>query len=174
MARINLLPKELTPKTTIVKLVTDLRRLITLGFVLVLFTSVGIAIIIVYFLVEINITNSSNKSLEASISNLNQTEQKFVLLRDRIKKANEIFLKDVNQTKMDSINSVINNTSPEIVISEIDLSPEKWSLNFTTTSPSSLVNFMSSLVTNSQSKKIELTSFTFSGNSGYSVSLDFF
>jgi len=174
MARINLLPTELAPKTTIIKLTSSLRSVVIFGFILVLFASVGIAIFIVYFLVEINITNSSNKTLETSVSNLNQTEQKFVLLRDRIKKADEIFSKDTTKTQIASIDSVMNNTPSEIVINEIDVTPGKWSLNFSTLSSSSLVTFMSSLVANSQSKKIQLTSFTFSGGSGYSISLDFF
>ena len=171
MATINLLPQELKPKGYVVKLTLRLKKIATsmaiIFFVLVVF--LGGAILILTLSMRSSIQRQ--ESLKAEIKLLEDTEQRLVLIRDRLNKV-DLILSEKDANEAVSILKDVNGILPqESSISEARLMPDGLDLTLTTTTSSSLTQIFANLVSFPDIKKIELVRMEYSQVGGYRLRL---
>lgn len=174
MASINLLPTNLAPKGSIVRLTDILKNVIVVGIILLFVGGLGaLALVLLDYFQSQSITKRS-ELLKASITSLEQTEAKFVLVKNRVERAKEIFSQDEAQRRLDNLSRLTSSLPSDMLVSEVEVGRDKFSLTFSTSNSATLAVFMSGVVADSAFEKIDLTDFSFVPTSGYRVTLSFF
>lgn len=171
MAIINLLPQELKPKGYVVKLSVRLKKYaITLAVLfLVLVVFLGGAI----FVLSLRMRSSLERqeSLKAEIKLLEDTEQKLVLIRDRLEKIDLILSEKDSRGAVSILKEVNGILSEETDITEAQLKAQGLDLTLTTSTSASLTKFLASLVSFPNFQKIELLKLEYSQAGGYKLKL---
>jgi len=172
MPKINLLPSDLTPKKSVLRIGEILTKVIYTGiaiFLVFVLTLLGI------FLVDytkIKNLNSQKDALAESVQKYQQTEQQIVLAKDRMNKISEIW-KVQNTTKnLEVFENFISLISSDISLKEADLSSSKSEITVESKSSSGVATFMGNLVTSDLYKTIRLTNFSFNPSYGYRISFE--
>lgn len=172
MAIINLLPPDLTPKKSILKLANI--------FTKVSYTFVAILLVLIITIAGIFIINSTKlKKLEAektvltqSIKEHEQTEQQVFLAKDRMAKIKEIWKVNSVSNSIEAFKKVLLLTDSNISIRSSDFSSSKSEITLEATSADSVSKFMGSLVTSDIYGSIILKNFSFNPNFGYRISIE--
>ncbi len=173
MANINLIPTDLAPKGSVVKLTTNLKSVITVGFIILIIFTVAISSLIIINIFQLQAISRRVEALKSSVTTLEETEQRYVLLKDRLRWVKEIYaqeLADKQLTKFESINSLL---PANIRVTEMQATNERLSLTISSASSSSLVVFMSQITENSEYENISLSNFSYSSGVGYTMTLVF-
>jgi hypothetical protein len=165
---INLLPQELRPKTYAIKLSKSLRKIANVGLV-VLFIAIAIIGGVYGFLTYRSRTIVSNgDKVTRDIKTLESTEQKLVLVQDRLNKVNTV-LGAQNASDTASIFYEVSKALPEgVVISESKLDSTYANITIMANSSMLISKFISEL-TSLGYKNIMLKSFGFDKEIGYRV-----
>ncbi len=166
MADINLLPdaksKGLTfgSRFPVRRIVQSLILLLGIGVVLY-------AGSFLFVFVEDRMVTQSNDSTRKEIEALEPTEQKFTLLRDRIKKADKILSSPGASDEARSFSEIQKRIPPGTSLEKVDLQPTGMTITAKVDSSSGISEFLRSLIGLGQFKQIELASLTFSPKDRY-------
>lgn len=108
MADVNLLPQELKPDKSVLKLSSKLKRIILIGYA-VFFVAGGVAGG-VYFILGQRIEDSKQRreDLKRVISSLSETEQRLVLVQDRLAVIDEIKNEENAKEEVDVLKDMVN------------------------------------------------------------------
>ncbi len=172
MVEINLLPQELRPKTYVLILSKTFYK-ISYVFLAILFVTASLFLVTFIFYSRKNSTLRNEKEkIIAQIKALEATEQRFILIKDRLEKIEKI---------------TTATSKPQAYISSLEsvylLLPENASLQNSTfgddgirisvSSPllAEISTLLSSLVNSKEFSRIEFQSFGFSSEEGFSISL---
>jgi hypothetical protein len=173
MAGINLLPKDLLPQAAIIKFASLLKNLVIIGFFLFILAGGGLIAFLVFNSVELSRVNQQSQQLQNSIRSLEQTEQRFVLLKDRLGKVRQVLDKESSGNAVNSLNSLIPTLPENAFITEAIVSSKELETTFLVTSSSSLTRLLGTIVTLDEFTLTKLISFSFNPNLGYVLSLNF-
>ncbi len=172
--KINLLPIELSAKGNIAKTATLLKKLAIAGSLLFLVLG-GLAVIYIVFIsIQVKSLEQSQKGLKTNIQRLEQTEQEFFLIKDRVQKADSILARQETIEGLGKLNEVILNLPPETFLSESEISEDKSKLTFMTKKSSSLVTVLGFLATGDIYEKLILKNFSYNPVSGFLVRVETF
>lgn len=171
MADINLLPKDIAPKGPVNKVANTLKKIAIYASVALVVFLAGAGGYIFYIQSQIRNTLSSQERLEESIKSLEQTEQRVVLLKDRIKRANSVLAEDTATPALDSFEELSLVSPQSATLAEAEITTETTEVSYVVTTSSDLAQLMAALYSVEGYEKIELTSFGFSPSSGYLVGL---
>lgn len=170
---VNLLPKELRPKKYIVKIskvLTNVALIALLVFV------ISAAVITGVFIVISNRLSSSQEKHEEliiQIKALEETEQKIVLMKDRLEKVNEMKSKPSASEKVDILGDVLKISEGSAVVNAATLSDKKTNVLVIVDGSLSLTKFLSGILISGGFKKIEMLSFVFEKDEGYKIEFGF-
>lgn len=175
MTRINLLPDELLNKTSARKIADFLKSIIASTFA-VFFLGVlgGVSYLII---LNVQFKNLSNRQvqLKTSVQSLETTEQQIVLVKDRIKKANQVLGDTKTEVLVESFNNSILNFVPAGVrIVEAKVTKESTTASFVVTSSKALTALFSNMTSSEDFSKVRLETLSFSPSVGYLVSVELF
>lgn len=173
MPVINLLPTDLSPKSSIAKASQVIKNVSIVGLVLVIVSAVGVIAFLIITSFQIRNSNAQQDQLKAGIKSLEQTEQRLVLTKDRLKHANEVLGKATAVGAIEDLNLLFSSLPENVQIRETKVTPSKTELSFVTKNSLDLTKALASLVTTDYYEKIKLTSFSFNISSGYRVSISF-
>lgn len=164
---INLLPTDLGVKSETTKVAGVLKIVTTAtGIILLVLGSMAGAYIILLS-TQIAASNARQEALKASIGSLEQTEQRLVLIRDRIGKARPI-LQDQKTTQDLVILANFVLSLPEgVTFSEAEVVSGNIEVTFTSTNSQALAALLSNVVVNDSFEKVTLNSFSFNPVAGY-------
>ncbi len=172
---INLLPVDLTPQTSVTRLVFYTKKITTIAFglfVVSLLASLGYLFVLSS---QIQSATAEKESLKASLASLEQTEQSMVLLRDRLTKINSVLSVSDSFDGVSNFGEVQNQaTALGITVRDVEMAPGRTEFTILLTDSSLLVNLVASLAQNENYKRIELSSFNFNPTSGYFVTFVLF
>lgn len=168
---LNLLPADLAPKESIVKLANTIKRLAFIGFSLFLVAGLASGAFLLYLSGEITALESKQEQYKQSIRALEQTEQRLVLLRDRVNKAERILKTTPVEKKIEAFDNLISGFPTGITFSSVDIQSDKIDLTMMAKDSLALKLGMAQLLESNQFKRIEMTSFGLSPKSGYVVNL---
>lgn len=180
MYNVNLIPQDLSVGGRTNKAAGAIRSLSILIAVLLVVSLLGVVGLFFYFSTTLSSVNNSNNQLKTQISNLEQSEQKFVYAKDRLDKIEKINSLESSVEEISTFNSLYNflKGQPGMRVSEVSIDPKKLELSVSSESFGSMSNFMNNLDQESEKltkdfKTITLDSFSYSQSSGYVASLVF-
>lgn len=130
MANINLLPIELAPKSSIIKLAKFLKKVALFGYIL--FTVSIVVAIAVFFLVNNQLKKaiSEQEGLKVSIEALQETEQKLLLTQDRLKKSKLVLGMATAEDEIVALESFVANLPEGVVLGGSELSADNMNMSF--------------------------------------------
>lgn len=170
---INLLPQDTKPKVSIIKLSGKLRRFIIAGFVVLIFlTSTVIGVV---FILSNNLKASlaRQEDLKNQIKSLESTEQKLVLIRDRLTKAKEIQNFASTKEELDTLSNTLDETSQQdgVGFNSAELANTYADITLGVNSANTLSKLLYLIYSKDEYKKIDLLSLQYSTKDGYKVQL---
>lgn len=171
-SNINLLPLELSAKSGVAKLAALLKRVST--FMIMIFLVLGFMALafIIFYSIRLDDTLKANQALASQISTLEVTEQKTVLVKDRLQKIKGIKAQPDVIAAVDGIRSLSAVLPSGVSVADTSIDAGKTNFSFNVTDSSVLVNFLANLVTNSNYKQLTIKNFTFTPATGYLVSFE--
>ena len=171
MAKINLLPSDLGPKASILKLANLGKKVAVI--ISVSFLVFGILLVgyIVFLNVELRNSNNRQANLKNSITSLQATEQSLFLLKERIGKIRILMTKEPEDTVFGSTNSALFNV-PGVTFTHILVSADKTTVAGNSQSTSGLSSFFAGVLASETYKTIKLTTFSFNPKLGYVFGLE--
>lgn len=172
MPTINLLPTDLAPKGPTLRIVNYLKQIVFIGFVIFLLVTLGLAGFFILTSLELNGSVSRQEVLKTQIKSLEQTEQKVVLLKDRLGKIRKILAMSDSQENIGKAQDVLGMAVGGISIGELEVSADETKLIISSSNSSSFSQFLANLTTSKLYETIILSSFSFNPNSGYSAAFD--
>ena len=170
---VNLLPKELKPKRYIVKISKILTNVALIA--LLVFVISAVVVTGVFFVVSSRLSSSQEKHEELStqIKALQETEQKIVLIKDRLEKINTMRSKASASDNIDILDDVIKISEGTAIINGASLSDVNANVQVVVDSSLNLTKFLSGVFMSGGFKKIEMLSFEFKKEEGYTVEFSF-
>ena len=172
MPQINLLPEELSPKGSIIRLATGLKTIVLVGFVILIVVTGGLVAYLTFTSFEIKTLHEKEEQLKQQISALNESEQRLVLLKDRLEKINLVLNSDSSNQEVDKLISLYSLVPSEMRINQLEISPNNTRTDLLATNSLDLTQFMANLVVSDLYSLIKLTTFGFNPRTGYSVAFE--
>ena len=172
MALINLLPQELSPKSPNARLAQSLRSVFIVGLVIFFIVAAGVVFLVITRSIALNNLNTRIAVLKTNISAIEQTEERLVLVKDRLTKIQAILSSGSvydDIVNIDNMSGLGTNTN----LTDIKLVPKVANVSFSLNSPVELTRLMGIVVINQAYKTIALTQFSYNPLSGFLVGLSF-
>lgn len=174
MQDINLIPqknkvtKEVVQKTNSVS--SFLKILIVLLFISIL--TVAAVYAIVYF--RLRQTKEEHAKLRQELSTLQKSEQKYILLRDRLEKISTVKKAFNTKEEIAAARDLLANISSPSRISDLRVSPEMVEVEITTDSSLNMTKIFSYLVGSGQYIRVNMLSFSYNPKTAYKLNLQIF
>lgn len=172
MAGVNLLPQELKPTGYILKVSKIMRRIVIIGLVVffVFFAAYGA---LVYGIgSRTKVIKASQTSLESKIKTLQDTEQRLVLIKDRLTKISQVSMYQ-NISKEIKLLEEINSSIPSgVEISKVDILPGTIKLSLTAADSNLIKNAILTLNNPDQFVTFEIIALRYKGSSGYEMEIN--
>ena len=169
MPAINLLPKELTAKGSVIKISKTLKRASVVGFSVLIVAIVLITALFFLLSYQNRQSNIRQDELKQSISALEQTEQRLILVKDRLDKTELVMGADSatrSVEQLDELNSIL----PEgVLLSSVTLEKNTSKITVIGNSSKVIAEFFSKMLASDIYSQIELESFSYNPLIGYSV-----
>ncbi|QQG41385.1 MAG: hypothetical protein HYV90_04475 [Candidatus Woesebacteria bacterium] len=164
---LNLLPAEYTvsgPLGKILKVVRMLNVILLSGFIIF---GLGLAAFFVFSSIQLQGISSEVDALKSQIVSQEKTEQKAVLLKDRLSKIKAVQAVASSNKILNKIEPFLANIGQNSSLNELDIDPQKLDLTVIFRSNSELGVFLSTLRGSDVFKSVTLTTFGFNPASGY-------
>lgn len=168
--KIDLLPIESKIKGSYIKAAKFAK---TLGLILISIYLLGSIFVTGYILVlnsQIGSIENNIEKLKIDIRSLESSEQKIVLLKDRISKIKYIMTLKSANTGLDSIKDIIDKLDENSSVTELKIDTSRIEASFNLKSTSALYSFMNNLQSQ-QFTNLKIDNFTFNPNTGYLISV---
>jgi len=171
MVDINLLPSDLTPKKAIIKVSKTVKKVSIIGYsaIIVLALIFGGAYILLFN--QITKTERSQSDLKNTISSLEQTEQRLILVKDRLAKVDQVMKKPSANLEVDNL-EILKSLFPEgFSISEAEITNKGNEMKFRVPSSKALVEFLANLFSSGTYRNIVMMEFEYRKSTGYLLTL---
>jgi hypothetical protein len=170
---VNLLPKELKPKKQIVRISKVLTNISLIS--LLVFIISAITVTAIYFVVSGRLTSSkeSHEDLITQIKALEETEQKIVLIKDRLEKVSNTKAQASAGDQVDVLEDVLGISDGIADISGSSLSEDNVVMPISVDGSLNLTRFLSGILVTGGFKRIEMTSFDLNSEVGYEMEFVF-
>jgi predicted PurR-regulated permease PerM len=172
MPKINLLPPDLVPKKSIIRISGILIKVVYAAIAIFLVFVITMVAIVVINLTKTNSLKEQQDSLINSVKEYEETEMQMILAKDRMAKIKDIWSTQDIKSHLEKFEELIPLLSEGATIRTVKLSPAKSEITIEFTSSLLVTKFMGSLVTLDLYKKIILTNFSFNPNYGYRISFE--
>lgn len=168
---LNLLPQELSGKTPLGRIEAAIKKI---NYILIpLFLVFAVGLLIFYVVVSYQATNATAQleALKAEVKDKETTEQKLVLVRDRLSKVKTSKNSPAATERIANIGPLLSIVPPDSPIGELALDSGKTEISVVFKNTSAMAAFFEGLAEVEGYERIEMTSFGFSPINGYLVSL---
>lgn len=172
--KVNLLPEDLAVKKGTAKIAKLFKSLTTISLVVSLVVGVGLLLFFLISYFQLKGLESNIADAEVQVRAQETTEQRVVLLKDRLTKIKQIQAIEDASKPIEDISSFLNTLPADTSLGEFDVDSDKIDASFRFASSSSLNEFFANLLTLDQFSRASLTSFGFNPASGYLVGVRFF
>lgn len=168
MTDINLLPQELKPKSYAIKLSKTLRRIALYFLVVFLITLMVLGATYVGLTIRLGSLTKSERDLELRVGNLQDSEQKLVLIKDRLAKIENILNSEASKIDLAVIDLVSKNLPDRVVITSVEIIQGVTVIGISASSSQNLGRFFS-VLSNLNFNRVLLSSFFYSRETGYRI-----
>lgn len=172
--KVNLLPLDLAPKESVVKLSNNLKKIAVLGFSLFLVAALSSLAFYFYLTNEVVRVSGQVEQKKKSIISLEATEQRLILIRDRVQKAEKVLSTSPTEKRIDSLTTLSKSFPAEITFTNVEISEDRIDLTLLAANSLALREGLNALQDSGLFKRVEMASFGLSPKSGYFISLQLF
>jgi hypothetical protein len=172
MANINLLPPDLVPKTSVIKISSLILNFVYAGIALFLVLIVGLAALFIFNSTKIKSLTTKKTNLETSIKSFQDTEQQIVLAKDRIGKILNIWESPTAGKGLPFFSKLNDLFSQGVNIVDAKISSAAIEATMVTSNSQNVTKFLTMLISSDVFKSVLLKSFNYSPTIGYSVSFN--
>jgi hypothetical protein len=173
MNEINLLPQEMKPSGLIIKLSANLKKAAFLG-VLILLISVSLSLgTYIFFSQRVSASLSNQEELKNQIKALERTEQRLVLVKDRLEKINFLNRQPRANDEVEKLNFVTGLFPQDTFVERIDLEKNNAKIAISSTNLDNIATYLASVISSGKYVQINLVSLEFNPLQGYIVELAF-
>ncbi|EKE05790.1 MAG: hypothetical protein ACD_19C00176G0012 [uncultured bacterium] len=174
--QINLISQEMTVPTKIVVLAKVLNKISIIGTIFLILAAIGLISGLLYFNSQYKKTISNIDSLKVKITDLEESEQKLILAKNKLSKI--AYIRSINSidNELDNYNALKNQiliNSVSFDTAEVIFDPNKTETSFKFSDTTNLSNALTTLSKFDKYKKIILTSLGYNTTSGYLINLIF-
>jgi hypothetical protein len=173
MPGINLLPKDLLPDPNVLRLSNILRSVATIALAVFILVLIGGGAYYALNAVSLNASLKNQARLKASIEDKQETEQSLILVKDRLAKINDIKSKPSADQEVVRLSTILGGIPAAALLTEAVLGKDATDTTFVVADSTLLSQLLANVVLNTDYKRIDLLSFSFSPTAGYVVSLGF-
>src|SRR3989344_8904889 len=106
MATINLLPPTIALKGRDKILITGLRKFVLVGFIIIIASALVLAGYFIYTTVRLRASLSSEELLKTEVASLQETEQSYFLIKDRISKIRGVLAQESANSQITTLMSL--------------------------------------------------------------------
>jgi len=172
MAALNLLPKDLTPKQGVVRVVGFIKKIDMIGFSVLIAILVILIGLYLYINSKVEESQTRQENLKIEIAALEQTEVRLVLVKDRLKKADDILSVNTAKDEVTNLKSLTNILPEGAEITKSNLTQVNTTLTITVANSGSLSKLLALLVSSGIYREVKLNSLNYNQLTGYSLSLE--
>lgn len=169
--KVNLLPTEKRVGKGLQRILRVTRMLGVISLVIFILFGLGMIAFFVFNSISLGNLKTANGDLEDRITGLETSEQKIVLLKDRVGKIKSLFSIPSAINNLDSVNTVLSPLSKDTTISELNVNPTKVSMSINFKSAADIGVFLTGLKDTKSFQTVSISSFSFNPVSGYLVSI---
>jgi uncharacterized membrane protein len=172
MNSINLLPTAVEVKTVTVKAVTFFKRMSI--SIVIIFLFLGLAGLAYFFIASRQLATIKihEENLKTTLAALKETEQQYVLSKDRLAGIKEVRSKKAVEEELTKVQKLQTLLPASLTISEVEIREDGAKVSLVGVSSRDIVSFFASLLTSEIYEKIILKNFGFNPNSGFLISLE--
>lgn len=170
-ANLNLLPPELTVSKSLGNLLKTLRAINVIAIAAFLIFGAGMAAFFVISSISLTGIKNNIASLEAQVKTQAQSEQRMVLLKDRIAKITSAKKVPNSVPNLASVPPLLAGLSPGTTITQLQINATNVELAVNITSNTDLSAFLSTVKGSTFFKTVNLTAFSLGPTTGYSVEI---
>lgn len=172
MAKINLLPVDLSPKSSLNKIAATLKQISIYAMVVFLVLGMIAAGFFIIMANQVRNLESKQESLKQQLEAMSTSEQSFVLVRDRLGKLKQVLGEKKSSDTLDKVDTLIARMPETISVSEAEISADKTEVNLLARNSSDLPQIFGPVLIQSGFSKVILKSINFNPSAGYLVTLE--
>lgn len=167
MNEVNLLPAEKKPKASVLKLSKTLRKVLSVAAVVFFSITVVFVAAYLFFSNKIKEAKGRHEDTKRQILALEQTEQRYFLLQDRLKKIETIKGTKSAKEEIGIFKDVLGYMEEGMVFSKAELNNQDVVITFYIKNSHDLASFIENLKSKGGFKSATLSSLAFNPNYGY-------
>jgi Tfp pilus assembly protein PilN len=169
MPEINLLPTDLAPKPSVVKASGVIHKLTTIGVILFI-ACLGISIgLYLVFSSQLKDSTLRKAELESSIKALQATEQRLVLIKDRLSLIKEVMGREAATDEVEAVTGLINALPEGASLNQAKLTKDSTSVALGAQDSLALTQMLSLLISSGTYQQVDLISIGFTPSAGFSA-----
>lgn len=173
MNDINLLPQELKPSKSVLKLSENLKKMALLS-VLVLLISVTLSLgAYLFYGQRVSSSLANQEKLKTEIKAMEKTEQRIVLVKDRLSKINLISANPRANDEVVTLDFVSKLFPDGTLVEGFELDDGKANIAISSERLSEIATYLASVISSGKFKQVNLVSLLYSPLKGYVVDLSF-
>lgn len=171
MQDINLIPQASKVSQEVVEKTNKLGSVLKLFIVILTITAITAATVygIIYY--RLKLVREEHAKLKQELVSLQKSEQRFILLRDRLDKISKIQAKYNTDDEIQIARDLVQNLQAPSMISTLTITPELVETEITTDSSLSLTKIFSYLIGSGKYSSVSMLSFDYNPTSAYRLSL---
>jgi len=167
---INLLPSELAPKTKTIKIASTVKKIAVIGIsVYIIFVGASTAAVFLLSKQFDELTVKEN-GFKQSIRALEETEQRLILVQDRVAKAKLVLGEPSAKEEITMFEELVFFMPEEISVTNADFNRDFLKIETVTQNSQALVEFFSQVVSDDKYREVILLTFNYSEREGYKTS----
>ena len=172
MININLLPEELAPNKKALNISKKIFKVMIVWLVILI---VGAGSAFAYTLnlkSKINNSIDNQEQLKNSIKALQETEQRLILIKDRLDKINLILNEKNSWEDLGNVKNIIEENSIEVNYQSSSIDPGSVEIGVVTADSLTLKLFLNDLIERSSYEKISIDTLEFTRGKGYGINFN--
>jgi len=168
---LNLLPQNLQVSKGLSSTLKTAKSLGVIFIVAFIIFCLGMAGYFVYSKITLDSIQANVNKLTAQVKAQESSEQQLILLKDRLGKI-ALVKNEANASKnIAGMNTFLNNTSPSLKVSEVNITPIKMTMSLNIYSNDDLTKLLQNIKSTTLFNQAELSSFNY-GAAGYTIDLN--
>lgn len=169
---INLLPTELAPGRPLARLAKALKNIAVAGIIVFLISVAGLIAFFIFLSTQLNSAIARQEQLKTEIKSLEQTEQRLVLVRDRLKHTREILASGNATENLEHLEGIFLGLPESVQVSEMQVFEDKVELAISASSSFGISQILAGLLGGQVYERVVLVSLSFNPTIGYLVNLE--
>ncbi len=169
--KLNLLPQEYAVPSGLNKILKSARALGIIFLAAFVIFAIGLSAFFFISSLQLRRMTAETEVLKSKIVSQQETEQKIVLLKDRINKIKIVKAMPSALTNLGKLNLILANLSPDSSLSELSIDSKKTEVSVLFRNSVSFANFLKTLKESDDFSQVTLKSFGFNPVNGYLVTV---